>query len=94
MKFDEFGLSEPLLEAISYMGFEKATPIQESTIPLIMEGKDLIGCAQTGTGKTAAFLLPILEKMHRNGSHGTNTLILVPTRELALQINQQIHGLA
>ena len=62
MNFTEFNLHDKLLEAISYMGIVTATPIQEKAIPEIMKGKDLIGCAQTGTGKTAAFILPVLDK--------------------------------
>lgn len=92
MLFDEFGLNEQLLEAITHIGFEKATPIQEKTIPVIMQGKDLIGSAQTGTGKTAAFLLPIMNELLKSHSRATSTLIIVPTRELALQIDQQIQG--
>ena len=76
------------------MGFEKPTPIQEKAIPVIMENKDLIACAQTGTGKTAAFILPILNKISKNGTSTLNTLILAPTRELAIQIDQQIQGFA
>ena len=92
MKFTELGLDDGILEAISYMGFEEATEIQAKAIPLIMEGNDIIGCAQTGTGKTAAFLLPIMHKVIRNKSKNTSTLIIVPTRELALQIDQQFQG--
>ena len=76
------------------MGFEKPTPIQEMAIPVIMENKDLIACAQTGTGKTAAFILPILNRISKQGSNTLNTLILAPTRELAIQIDQQIQGFA
>lgn len=94
MKFSEFGLDEPLLEAIGYMGFTDATPIQEQAIPAILDGKDLIACAQTGTGKTAAFLLPILQRLSHNDKACVKALILVPTRELAIQIDQQIQGLA
>jgi len=94
MRFDEFELKDELLDAISYMGFENATPIQEQAIPAILSGHDLIACAQTGTGKTAAFLLPILHFLAGRHSRETNTLILVPTRELAIQIDQQIQGLA
>lgn len=92
MKFTEFNLNDRLLEAISYMDFDEATPIQEMAIPEIIQENDLIACAQTGTGKTAAFILPILNKL--SGIKGTsiNTLIIVPTRELALQIDQQIQG--
>jgi ATP-dependent RNA helicase RhlE len=91
MTFDEFNLNEHLMEALSYMGFNKATPIQEKAIPAILEGKDLIASAQTGTGKTAAFLLPILNKLSDKHNQ-LNTLIIVPTRELAVQIDQQIEG--
>lgn len=76
------------------MGFEQPTPIQEKAIPVMLEGKDLIACAQTGTGKTAAFILPILNKISKTGSNTLNTLILAPTRELAIQIDQQIQGFA
>ena len=94
MTFEDFGLDEKLLEAISYMGFEKPTPIQEAAIPEIIKGRDLIAGAQTGTGKTAAFLLPILNKLTGKTIHEINTLVIVPTRELALQIDQQVHGFA
>ena len=94
MKFTELNLEEGLLEAISYMGFENATPIQEKAIPFILDNKDLIACAQTGTGKTGAFVLPILNKLVGNTKTETNTLIIVPTRELAIQIEQQIQGLS
>ena len=92
MRFDEFDLDDQLLEAISYMGFEKASPIQEQAIPEILNNRDLIAFAQTGTGKTAAFVLPILHKIAQNPDGGINTLIIVPTRELAIQIEQQIQG--
>lgn len=94
MTFKELGLSEALLESISYMGFIEATPIQEKAIPIISAGKDLIGCAQTGTGKTAAFLLPVLNKLCEKRGEGINTVIIVPTRELAIQIDHQIQALA
>lgn len=94
MKFTEIGLNEQLIEAISYMGFENATPIQEQAIPQVLNGKDIIGCAQTGTGKTAAFVLPILHKLTNRTESTINTLIIVPTRELAVQIEQQIQGLS
>jgi superfamily II DNA/RNA helicase len=94
MKFTELGLNDSLLEAISYMGFENATPIQEKAIPVILKGQDIIGCAQTGTGKTAAFILPVIDKMVGKEDTKINTLIIVPTRELAVQIEQQIQGLS
>ena len=83
-----------MLEGLSYMGFETATPIQEKAIPNILNGKDLLACAQTGTGKTAAFILPILNKLSINPVDRTNTLVIAPTRELALQIDQQIQAFA
>lgn len=94
MKFYEFNFDDKLLDGLDAMGFEKATPIQEEAIPLIMEGHDLIACAQTGTGKTAAFLLPILNKIVTSKNPKLNTLIIAPTRELAIQIDQQIVGLS
>ncbi len=96
MKFTDLQLHSSLLEGISSMGFEEATPIQEQSIPIILAGNDLIACAQTGTGKTAAFLLPVLDHLLRNESNGEKprVLVLVPTRELAIQIDQQIEGLA
>ena len=92
MKFTELKLDEQLLEAISYMGFETATPIQEQVIPVILENRDLIACAQTGTGKTGAYVLPILNKLIGKRENSADTLIIVPTRELAIQIEQQIQG--
>lgn len=94
MIFDDLDLNPELQEAIGYMGFRETTPIQEKSIPVILSGRDLIGCAQTGTGKTAAFLLPILNFISEKRPVHTHTLILVPTRELAIQIDQQIQGLA
>lgn len=94
MKFTELSLNSQILEAIDHMGFVNATPIQELAIPKILENKDLIACAQTGTGKTAAFILPILDKLTGKEDTSINTLIIVPTRELAIQIEQEIQGLA
>lgn len=94
MTFKELGLNEQLLEGLDAMGFETATPIQEKAIPAILEGKDLIACAQTGTGKTAAFLLPVLHHLANQNEETINTLIIVPTRELAIQIDQQLEGFA
>ena len=94
MKFTDFNLSDTILDALFYMNFEDATEIQEKAIPLILEGKDLIGCAQTGTGKTAAFVLPTLNQIADAPSDGVQVLILCPTRELAIQIDQQIQGIA
>lgn len=94
MVFENLGLIPELLESIEYMGFSETTPIQETAIPVIMAGRDLIASAQTGTGKTAAFLLPVMSDICRKRPEHTHTLILVPTRELAIQIDQQILGLA
>lgn len=94
MKFTDLNLNEHLLEAIAHMGFENATPIQEFAIPKILENKDIIACAQTGTGKTAAFILPILNKLVGKEDLTIDTLIIVPTRELAVQIEQEIQGLS
>lgn len=92
MNFKELGLNDQMLEAISFMGFEKATPVQELAVPEIIMGNDLIACAQTGTGKTAAYVLPVLDKLTQNHQHETSVLIIVPTRELAIQIDQHIQG--
>lgn len=92
LKFNEFGFSPTLEEGLDSMGFEEATPIQEKTIPVILEGKDIIACAQTGTGKTAAYLLPILNSIAENPQEKIHSLILAPTRELAIQIDQQVMG--
>ncbi|MDR1861105.1 MAG: DEAD/DEAH box helicase, partial [Bacteroidales bacterium] len=92
LKFSEFKLNDDILDAISDMGYEEATEIQEKTLPIIMEGQDLIGCAQTGTGKTAAFMLPIIEKISALPAGKTRALVIVPTRELALQTDQQTQG--
>jgi ATP-dependent RNA helicase RhlE len=92
LKFSDFNFETNLQEGLDSMGFETPTAIQEQAIPIILSGKDIIGCAQTGTGKTAAFLLPILHKLSVNPTETTNTLIIVPTRELALQIDQALEG--
>lgn len=94
MTFTELGLSEGILEGLSHMNFDKATPIQEQAIPIIMSGSDLIACAQTGTGKTAAYILPTLDALSKKPGKGTKVLIVCPTRELAVQIDQQIMGFA
>lgn len=94
MKFTDLQLNDQLLEAIDHMGFTEATPVQEFAIPQILAGKDLIACAQTGTGKTAAFMLPILNQLAGREDNTIAALILVPTRELAVQIDQEIQGLS
>ncbi len=94
MSFHALGLHKRILDAIDDAGYSKATPIQAKTIPAILEGKDLIGLAQTGTGKTAAFTLPLLselaQKTHELSTRGTRVLIIAPTRELVAQINESI----
>jgi ATP-dependent RNA helicase RhlE len=94
LTFNDFNFDPKLLEGLYSMGYNKPTPIQEQAIPLILNNKDLIACAQTGTGKTAAYLLPILHKIINTEKRHLNTLILAPTRELALQIDQQVEGFA
>jgi len=93
MKFEELDLHPSLLESIGYMGFVDATPVQEQAIPIILKQNDVIACAQTGTGKTAAFLLPVIDYILRQDNQATRVLIVVPTRELAMQIDQQVEGI-
>ena len=95
MDFSSFHFHEALAESLEASGYQKPTPIQEKAIPIILEGKDIIASAQTGTGKTAAFLLPILHKLLSEEKNDTNVhaLILVPTRELAIQISSHLDGL-
>jgi ATP-dependent RNA helicase RhlE len=96
LNFSDFNLTPRLNEGLLSMGFDTPTPIQEQSIPVIMEGKDLIACAQTGTGKTAAYLLPIIHKLTETHAslNSFKCLIIVPTRELATQIDQQVEGFA
>lgn len=94
MKFTEFGFDQRLMEGIDAAGYEAATPVQEQVIPYILTGKDVIASAQTGTGKTAAFLLPLINNI-LNGTtdgHSITALVIVPTRELAIQISQHLEG--
>ncbi|HSR04131.1 MAG TPA: DEAD/DEAH box helicase [Proteiniclasticum sp.] len=96
MLFTEMNLTIPIQKALKDEGYTEATPIQEQSIPELLEGKDLMGCAQTGTGKTAAFALPILEALSKkqtfNGKRRIKTLVLAPTRELAIQIAESFKG--
>ncbi len=95
LTFKEFGLDESLIEGIEASGYENATPVQEQVIPLILNGQDIIASAQTGTGKTAAFLLPIINRLLASRHDDQiNALVIVPTRELAVQIAQNLEGLA
>ena len=94
MYFDELDLEDEVLDGLEAMNFFETTPVQEATIPLLLEGRDMIGCAQTGTGKTAAYLLPIINRLSRGEGDPSkvNALIMAPTRELAIQIEQQVEG--
>lgn len=93
MTFDKLDLIEPILNALQHEGYTQPTPIQEIAIPIVLQGKDLLGCAQTGTGKTAAFAIPILQQLYRNRENDKihrkiKVLIVTPTRELAIQIGE------
>jgi len=90
---NEFDLIPALAEAVADMGYSRPTPIQAQGIPVVLAGRDLIGCASTGTGKTAAFLLPILQRLQGRRDAGCRALILSPTRELAMQIDEQVLAL-
>ena len=92
MNFKDLGLCNNLLKAIEELGYEKATPIQIKAIPSILEGKDIIGSAQTGTGKTAAFALPTLHRLKNHGS--CKALALAPTRELAIRYKKTFTNMA
>ena len=96
MKFKDFGFDERLLEGIEAFGYDEATPVQEQVIPLVLAGKDVIASAQTGTGKTAAFLLPLINNIISTpvNHHSISALVIVPTRELAIQIAQHMEGLS
>ncbi len=93
MTFTDFNFEASLLEGLYSMGYKTPTPIQQQAIPVILNNKDLIACAQTGTGKTAAYLLPIINHIILSDKSHLNTLILAPTRELVIQIDQQIDGI-
>ena len=94
MTFHDFHFNTKLQEGLDSMGYAKPTPIQEQAIPIILQNKDVIACAQTGTGKTAAYILPVLHKIIHTDHRHLNTLVIAPTRELAQQIDQQIEGFA
>src|SRR5436305_15341431 len=91
--FSELGLSADLLKAIDRLGFEQASPIQAAAIPLLLNGRDVVGQSQTGSGKTAAFAAPAIEKVDV-AQRSTQALILCPTRELAVQVPDEVHKLA
>ena len=90
MKFKELKLNKNILKALAEAGYEQPTPIQEQSIPSVLEGRDLLGCAQTGTGKTCAFSVPIIQRLDEDAGRGIRALILTPTRELALQIYENV----
>ena len=92
MKFNELKLEKNILKALKEAGYSEPTPIQQQAIPPVLEGRDLMGCAQTGTGKTCAFSVPIIQRLAKSeGGKGTiRALILTPTRELALQIYENV----
>ncbi len=94
MTFDEFGFEYEIMDGLDAMNFREATPIQEKAIPVIMDGYDLIACAQTGTGKTAAFILPLMSRLLVSGNeqNKVKAVIITPTRELAQQIDLQFEG--
>jgi ATP-dependent RNA helicase RhlE len=94
MNFSELGLQPALVRVCESLGYKEPTPIQKQAIPVILSGTDLIGCAETGTGKTAAFLLPIIQRMEATARPGVRVLILAPTRELASQIEESYRQLA
>ena len=91
MTFENLNLIDPILQALKTEGYTQPTPIQEKSIPIVLDRRDLLGCAQTGTGKTAAFAIPIIQILHTEKEHGPKkikALILTPTRELAIQIEE------
>ena len=94
MEFSELNLEDCVLDALDAMNFHTCTPVQEQAIPVLLEGRDLIGVAQTGTGKTAAYLLPVISKLSKGGypEDAINCVVMLPTRELAQQIDQQMEG--
>ncbi len=96
MTFEQLDLSDEVLDALYDMNFEECTPIQEQSIPYILQGRDLIAVAQTGTGKTAAYLLPIISRLYTDSAptDAINCIVMAPTRELAQQIDQQMEGMA
>ncbi|MEJ2214035.1 MAG: DEAD/DEAH box helicase, partial [Gammaproteobacteria bacterium] len=94
MSFDNFGLSADILRAVSEQGYSNPTPIQNQAIPIVLQGKDILAGAQTGTGKTAAFTLPLLQLIQQQaqekGSRPVKALVLTPTRELAAQVGESV----
>ena len=96
MNFTDFGFDDDLMDGIESMGYKTATAVQAAVIPHLLDGKDIIAAAQTGTGKTAAFLLPLIQNIlwHTNNDNQVNAMVIVPTRELAVQIVQILEGVS
>ena len=96
MRFDELLTNDSVLDGMWNMHFDECTPIQEHTIPAVLEGRDVLACAQTGTGKTAAYLLPVINELAEVGfpENAVNCVVMAPTRELAQQIDRQLQGFA
>ena len=96
MRFEDLLTNDDVLDGLWDMHFDECTPIQEQAIPIIMEGRDLLACAQTGTGKTAAYLLPVINMLADGGypDDAINCVVMAPTRELAQQIDRQLQGFA
>src|SRR5881394_1673944 len=96
MPFKSLHIIEPILKSLNEEGYTTPTPIQSAAIPIVLKGTDLMGCAQTGTGKTAAFAIPILQTLHLSAAHGKKkkirSLIVTPTRELAIQIGESFNA--
>ncbi|MCK9271866.1 MAG: DEAD/DEAH box helicase, partial [Bacteroidales bacterium] len=97
MTFKELEIIDPILRALDHEGYTHPTPIQQQAIPILLRGSDLLGCAQTGTGKTAAFAVPILQHLYndraqRNNNKAIRALIVTPTRELAIQIDESFEA--
>src|SRR5262249_24585039 len=93
LTFEQIGLSPEVLKAVTDAGYKKPTPIQADAIPLVLKGRDVMGLAQTGTGKTAAFALPIIDRL-LGGPRRTRALVLTPTRELCVQVEESVHKYA
>jgi ATP-dependent RNA helicase RhlE len=91
--FEEFGIGKSILKALDEIGFKEPTPVQEQAIPVIKSGQDILGIAQTGTGKTAAYVIPLLNKLVKAEGEDPRAIVLVPTRELSIQVGEEIKKL-
>src|SRR5690349_22717275 len=91
MSFEELGVIEPIIHALKEKGYNSPTPIQEQAIPAIISGRDVVACAQTGTGKTASFAIPMLQVLSKSApQRGIRGLVITPTRELAIQVSENL----